>query len=187
VIGALLLLFYCFLAHLLGRCLLRSFRASVPNGTGLVETQGLSVPHCYGFKWNQLKRCLALMHYDELLLNHPIILLTWMAVTGVTKTLRALRNLVYMGSHFSYHTKYCGINISQNLLELPWCLASLVPLGAVISSTYIGYVTDGSTVLMVLGILLLVKKFLTIANMVVNLFSIVPHLGFSLSRLVCPF
>ena len=38
VIG-MLLLFYRFRVHLLGRCLLRSFRALVPNVTGLVDAQ----------------------------------------------------------------------------------------------------------------------------------------------------
>ena len=37
-IGAFLILFYCFLAPLVGRCLLRSFRASAPNGISLMET-----------------------------------------------------------------------------------------------------------------------------------------------------
>ena len=40
VVGELLLFFFWFFAHLLGRCLLRNFGASVPMGTSLLEMQG---------------------------------------------------------------------------------------------------------------------------------------------------
>ena len=43
--------FYCFLAHLLTRRLPRSFRASVPNGTVLMETGG-TVPNGSAFEVN---------------------------------------------------------------------------------------------------------------------------------------
>ena len=53
VISLLLQLFYCFLAHLLGRCLLGNFLASVPNKAGFMEMHGLSLQNYYIAKWNR--------------------------------------------------------------------------------------------------------------------------------------
>ena len=53
MIDVLILLLNCFLALLLGSCLLCILDAAAPNETGLMETQGLSVPNCYCSQMNR--------------------------------------------------------------------------------------------------------------------------------------
>ena len=70
VIGALLLLFYSFPAHLLGRCLPHSFIASASNGTDLVETQGLSVPNYCGSRLTHPEKALPMKDLTSKTFNY---------------------------------------------------------------------------------------------------------------------